>query len=209
MTAAGVPLAQSRTVDADMPDLILASGSPRRLELLRRIGIEPTAVLPADVDESPLRHELPAQLADRLAEAKARAVAGRLPDAFVLGADTVVACGRRILPKAEDPDTARRCLEFLSGRRHRVIGGVCLVGPGGRAGRRRVTTQVIFKRLTSAEIDTYLAAGEWRGKAGGYAIQGSAEAFVRQLNGSYSNVVGLPLYETSSLLSGLGALRGG
>ena len=192
-----------------MPDLILASASPRRLELLRRVGVEPAAVLPADVDETPLRHELPAQLADRLAEAKARAVAGQRPDAFVLGADTVVACGRRILPKAEDADTARRCLEFLSGRRHRVIGGVCRLAPGGRIGRRRVTTQVTFKRLTPAEIDAYVAAGEWQGKAGGYAIQGSAEAFVRQLGGSYSNVVGLPLYETVSLLRGLGAVRDG
>jgi septum formation protein len=188
---------------------ILASASPRRLELLRRIGVEPAAVLPADVDETPLRHELPAQLADRLAEAKARAVAQCRPDAFVLGADTVVACGRRILPKAEDADTARRCLDLLSGRRHRVIGGVCLIAPDGRVARRRVTTQVMFKRLTPQEIAAYVAAGEWHGKAGGYAIQGSAEAFVRQLIGSYSNVVGLPLYETQNLLRGLGAVRDG
>ena len=206
---ADFPAGAAAGQQAPLPDLVLASGSPRRLELLRRIGVEPAAVLPADIDEAPLRHELPAQLADRLAEAKARAVASRRPDAFVLGADTVVACGRRALPKAEDEATARRCLEFLSGRRHRVIGGVCLIAPGGRIGRRRVTTQVVFKRLTSSEVDAYLAAGEWRGKAGGYAIQGSAEAFVRQLNGSYSNVVGLPLYETVSLLRGLGALRDG
>ncbi len=192
-----------------MPDFILASASPRRLDLLRRIGIEPAAVLPADVDEAPLRHELPAQLAVRLAEAKARVIKVSQHDAFVLGADTVVACGRRILPKAEDVATARRCLEFLSGRRHRVIGGICLMAPDGRIGRRRVTTQVTFKRLTGGEIDAYLAAGEWQGKAGGYAIQGSAEAFVRQIIGSYSNVVGLPLYETVSLLRGLGALRDG
>lgn len=191
-----------------MADFILASGSPRRLELLRRLGIEPGAVLATDIDEAPLRHELPAQMADRLAEAKARVVAERRPDAFVLGADTVVACGRRILPKAEDAATARRCLELLSGRRHRVIGGICLIAPGGRVGRRRVTTQVTFKRLTVNEVDAYLASGEWQGKAGGYAIQGAAEAFVRQINGSYSNVVGLSLYETVSLLRGLGAVQG-
>ncbi len=209
MTAAGPPAKPEVGRSTSLPDFILASGSPRRLELLRRIGIEPAAVLPADVDEAPRRHELPAQLAGRLAEAKASAVAEGHSNTFVLGADTVVACGRRVLPKAEDAATARRCLEFLSGRRHRVISGVCLIAPGGRIGRRRVTTQVTFKRLTDNEVEAYLAGGEWKGKAGGYAIQGAAEAFVRQINGSYSNVVGLPLYETVSLLRGLGAVRDG
>lgn len=159
---------------------------------------------PADIDETPGRDELPPRLAERLAEAKARAVTGRHPGHFVLAADTVVACGRRVLPKAEDAATARRCLTLLSGRRHRVLGGVCLIAPDGRVGRRVVTSIVTFKALTEAEIETYLASDEWRGKAGGYAIQGRAARFIRALSGSYSNVVGLPLYETGALLDGLG-----
>jgi len=159
---------------------------------------------PAEIDESPREGELPERLALRLAEAKGRAVAGRHPGAYVLAADTVVACGRRILPKAETADEARRCLALLSGRRHRVHGGICVVTPDGAARTRRVTTVVTFKRLTAGEIERYVAGGDWRGKAGGYAIQGPAGAFVTAINGSYFNVVGLPLYETLTLLEGLG-----
>jgi len=189
---------------AGRPALVLASASPRRVDLLHQIGIAPGRIDPADIDETPLRDELPQALAGRLAEQKARAVADRHPGCFVLAADTVVACGRRTLPKAEDEATARRCLELLSGRRHRVLGGLCLIAPDGRIGRRLVTTTVTFKRLLPAEIDSYLASGEWHGKAGGYAIQGRAARYVRALSGSYSNVVGLPLFETGSLLDGLG-----
>jgi septum formation protein len=184
--------------------LILASASPRRLDLLAQIGIRPDAVDPADIDETVRPRELPGPHALRLAREKALAVAARHPDAFVLGADTVVACGRRVLPKAEDEATARRCLELLSGRRHRVYGGVALVAPNGRLTQRLVETVVAFKRLAPEEIAAYLASGEWRGKAGGYAIQGRAARFVRWLSGSYSNVVGLPLFETAALLEGSG-----
>jgi septum formation protein len=184
--------------------LILASASPRRLDLLRQVALAPDAIDPADLDETPLKAELPAQHALRLAIAKAEAVASRHPGAFVLAADTVVACGRRILPKAEDAATARRCLELLSGRRHRVHGGIAVVTPSGKLASRQVQTIVIFKRLTEPEIAGYIASEEWRGKAGGYAIQGLAALFVRQICGSYSNVVGLPLYETAALLNGQG-----
>ncbi len=186
------------------PRFVLASMSPRRLELLRRIGIEPDAVVAADSDEVALPRELPRELAARLARGKARAVAARHAGAVVLGADTVVACGRRALPKASDADTARRCLERLSGRRHAVYSGVCAVDAEGRDHRRLVRTVVRFKRLERSEIEAYVASGEWRGKAGGYAIQGRAGAFVRSINGSYSGVVGLPLCETAALLAGLG-----
>ncbi|MDY0242400.1 MAG: nucleoside triphosphate pyrophosphatase [Rhodospirillaceae bacterium] len=188
---------------ADSP-LILASASPRRFDLLAQIGVPVTAVDPADLDETPLPRELPGPYAARLARAKAETVAARHPGCFVLAADTVVACGRRILPKAEDEATARRCLALLSGRRHRVLGGVCVIAPSGRVVERLVTSIVSVKRLTEGEIRDYLASGEWRGKAGGYAIQGRAAVFVRALSGSYSNVVGLPLFETHALLSGLG-----
>jgi nucleoside triphosphate pyrophosphatase len=184
--------------------LVLASASPRRLDLLRQIGIEPDAVDPADIDETPAKGELPAAHVVRLAEAKARAVRPRHPDAFVLAADTVVACGRRILPKAEDEATARACLALLSGRRHRVYGGVALVTPGGAMAIRRVVSQVAFKRLSDREVAAYLATGEWHGKAGGYAVQGRAASFIPWIAGSYSNVVGLPLYETAQLLAGRG-----
>jgi septum formation protein len=184
--------------------LILASRSPRRVELLAQIGVVADAIVPADIDESPRKGELPVPHAERLARAKAEAVAPAHRDAFVLSADTVVACGRRILPKPEKPEEARACLELLSGRRHRVHGGLCVVAPGGKTQLRIVTTAVIFKRLSSAEIDAYLASGEWEGKAGGYGIQGRAAVFVRELIGSYSNVVGLPLYECWHLLAGLG-----
>lgn len=187
-----------------MPVLVLASASPRRLELLRQIGIVPDRIDPADIDETPGRGELPAAHVVRLAEAKARAVEPRYPGAFILAADTIVACGRRILPKAEDAAAARACLTLLSGRRHRVYGGVAVMTPSGEIAIRRVVSQVAVKRLSEAEIDAYLASGEWHGKAGGYAIQGRAAAFIPWLAGSYSNVVGLPLFETAQLLTGRG-----
>jgi septum formation protein len=186
------------------PSLVLASASPRRLDLLAQIGVVPDLVDPADVDETPLPRELPGPHALRLAEAKAKSVALRHPGAFVLAADTVVACGRRILPKAEQDGQAKFCLGLLSGRRHRVLGGICLMAPDGRLVKRLVTTTVTFKCLDQMEKDAYLASGEWHGKAGGYAIQGRAAIFVRHLSGSYSNVVGLALHETYGLLHGFG-----
>ncbi len=186
------------------PRFVLASASPRRLELLRRVGLEPDCIDPADPDENPLPRETPRALAVRLAGEKARRIAARHEGAVVLGVDTVVACGRRVLPKPEDSEAARRCLELLSGRRHTVYGGVCVIDPQGGEHRRLVSTLVKFKRLDEAEIDRYLASDEWRGKAGGYAIQGRAGALVCWINGSYSNVVGLPLFETAALLAGLG-----
>jgi len=186
------------------PALVLASASPRRRELLAQLGIVPDAVDPPDIDEAPHRSELPAHHARRMALAKAAAVASRHPRAFVLAADTVVACGRRILPKADTRATAESCFKLLSGRRHRVIGGLCVIAPDGRQIVRVVTSQVAFKRLSADETAAYLASGEWQGKAGGYAIQGLAALFVRQIGGSYSNVVGLPLFETASLLAGQG-----
>tara|TARA_R110002074_G_scaffold327_5_gene1579 strand:+ start:8876 stop:9472 length:597 start_codon:yes stop_codon:yes gene_type:complete len=185
--------------------LILASASPRRLDLLSQVGIVPVAVVPADIDETPRLGEQPRALARRLASEKAAAVARAHPDAFVLGADTVVACGRRSLPKPADAAEARGCLDLLSGRRHRVIGGVALVCPGGRVLVRDSVTAVQFKRLSRAEVDMYLASGEWRDKAGGYAIQGLAALFVTAINGDYNNVVGLPLALTAALLAGAGA----
>ena len=185
--------------------LILASASPRRLDLLSQVGIVPVAVVPADIDETPRLGEQPRALARRLASEKAAAVARAHPDAFVLGADTVVACGRRSLPKPADAAEARGCLDLLSGRRHRVIGGVALVCPGGRVLVRDSVTAVQFKRLSRAEVDMYLASGEWRDKAGGYAIQGLAALFVTAINGDYNNVVGLPLALTAALLTGAGA----
>jgi septum formation protein len=184
--------------------LVLASASPRRVELLRQIGIVPDHIDPAEIDETPLRGELPPGHVLRLAEAKARAVMPRHPGAFILAADTVVACGRRILPKAEDAATARACLTLLSGRRHRVYGAIALVTPGGEVAVRRVMSQVAFKRLSDPEMRAYLESGEWQGKAGGYAIQGKAAALIPFVSGSYSSVVGLPLYETAQLLAGRG-----
>ncbi|MEX2614740.1 MAG: Maf family nucleotide pyrophosphatase [Alphaproteobacteria bacterium] len=186
------------------PRLVLASASPRRLELLTQIGLPPNAVIPADIDETPLPRELPRQYAARIAAAKCDVVATQYPDSIVLAADTVVARGRRILPKADNLQTARDCLNLLSGERHRVYGGIALCGPDGRRSARIVLTAVVFKRLSQDEIESYLSSGEWNGKAGGYAIQGRAAAFVRQINGSYSNVVGLPLFETAQLLQGMG-----
>ena len=186
------------------PPLVLASASPRRRVLLEQIGYAPDTVEPAALDEAVLPGEQPEAHAARLAHEKASSVAARHPGAFILGADTVVACGRRILDKAESEESARRCLSLLSGRRHRVFGGVAVIDPTGRAVSRLVRTAVTFKRLSAEEMEAYLAGGEWRGKAGGYAIQGRAAAFVRFVGGSYSNVVGLPLHETYGLLAGLG-----
>ena len=186
------------------PALVLASASPRRLDLLRQIGLVPTAVEPADIDETPRVRELAPKLAPRLAAAKCALVAARYGSAYVLAADTVVAVGRRILPKAETAAEAALCLDLLSGRRHRVLTAICIAAPGGRIGQRLVTSVVRFKRLTMAERAAYLAAGEWRGKAGGYAAQGLAAAFIADLSGSYSNVIGLPLHETANLLGGFG-----
>jgi septum formation protein len=190
--------------------LVLASASPRRLQLLERAGLAPDLLNPSDVDETPLKRETPRRLSLRLAEEKARA-ASTMPQvkalggsAFVLAADTVVGLGRRILPKAETPDEARDCLNLLSGRSHWVYSSVCLIAPGNRKSLRCSETKVRFKRLSREEVETYIASGEWRGKAGGYAIQGRAEVFVRMLTGSHSGVIGLPLYETVHLLEGAG-----
>jgi septum formation protein len=182
--------------------LILASASPRRLDLLARIGVVPDGVVPAEIDETPLRGELPIPYARRIAAAKATAVAEA--GALTLAADTVVAAGRRILPKAETEAEARAALSLLSGRRHRVHSAVTLVDADGKARHRLVSSIVAFKHLSEAELAAYLASGEWRGKAGGYAIQGRAEALIRMLSGSWSNVVGLPLYETRALLRAAG-----
>lgn len=187
--------------------LVLASASPRRLDLLRQVGIEPDGVEAADIDEKPLKKETPRLLALRLAEEKARVVAQRRCEAFVLAADTVVAVGRRVLPKAETEAEARACLALLSGRSHRVQTAVAVAAPDGRRSSRLVESRLQVKRLTPAEIDTYLASGEWRGKAGGYAVQGRAGGFILELQGSYTGVVGLPLYETLNLLEGLGYRR--
>lgn len=186
------------------PRLILASASPRRLALLGQIGVVPDAVRAADLDETPRKNELPREHARRLAREKAEAIAALQPGALVLAADTVVACGRRILPKAETETQARQCLVLLSGRAHRVTTAVALVRADGRFAERVSESRVVFKRLAASEIDAYLACGEWRGKAGGYAIQGHAATFVRLLTGSHSGVVGLPLFETGALLAGAG-----
>jgi septum formation protein len=184
--------------------LVLASASPRRLELLRQIGLAPDRVAPADLDETALRDETPRLAALRLARAKAQAALPGAAGAFVLAADTIVAVGRRMLPKTEGEAEARKCLTLLSGRAHRVLTAVAAVAPDGRVAARLSETRVHFKRLTQAETDAYLAGGEWRGKAGGYAIQGAASGFVMALQGSYTGVVGLPLYETRCVLEGLG-----
>ncbi len=192
------------------PRLVLASASPRRLALLQQVGIEPDALMPADVDETPEKTETPRDLARRLARLKAQAarrVAEKdeaLGRCFVVAADTVVALGRRILPKTETMDEAAACLRLLSGRQHRVYTGVSVITPKGNRRERLVESRVRFKRLSPEEIESYLASGEWRGKAGGYAIQGLGGSFVVRLVGSYPNVVGLPLYETVSLLEGEG-----
>ena len=195
---------------SDRPKLVLASASPRRIELLNQVGITPDRIFPTDLDETPLRAEHPRSLAKRLATAKAEKAfsnlsrEGGFSHAYVLAADTVVAVGRRICPKAEILEEAEAALGLLSGRSHRVYSGICLRTPAGKTRLRLVETRVRFKRLSGAEMKAYLASGEWRGKAGGYAVQGLAGSFVVSLVGSYSNVVGLPLYETVQLLAGEG-----
>jgi septum formation protein len=190
--------------------LILASGSPRRLSLINQVGITPDHLLPADIDEIPLKGELPRACANRLARVKAETALAHvrrdedLKGSYILAADTVVAVGRRILPKAELVDDANQCLRLLSGRNHKVYTAVCLVTPKEGFRQRMVETRVRFKRLSEEDIDTYLASGQWRGKAGGYAAQGIAGSFIVKLVGSYTNVVGLPLYETVTLLAGEG-----
>lgn len=184
------------------PQLVLASASPRRRELIARLGIEPCAIVAADIDEAPLRGELPRPYARRMAREKAMAVSGG--QAHVLAGDTVVALGRRILPKAEDEATARHCLELMSGRRHKVISAIALKAPDGTLRERLSETVVRFKPLSKQEIDAYIAGGEWHGKAGGYAIQGSAEGLIAWIAGSHSAVVGLPLFETRALLQAAG-----
>jgi septum formation protein len=184
--------------------LVLASASPRRRDLLSQIGLSADAIVPADIDETPVKGELPAQTAQRLAVEKARAVAAQEGDAYVLAADTVVAVGRRALGKPASADEARQFLKLLSGRRHRVLGGISVVAPDGHVSDRLSTTLVRFKRLTEAEISSYLETNEWDGKAGGYAIQGHAAAFVPAISGSYTNVVGLDLAMARAMLEGLG-----
>lgn len=187
--------------------LILASASPRRRDLLHQIGVVPDEICPADMDETPLKGELPARYALRMAVSKAETIASSRSGRFVLAADTVVALGRRILPKAETRQVAGECLDLLSGRRHTVYGGICLILPDGKKAVRVVRTSVIFARLHPADKQKYLDSGEWQGKAGGYAIQGQAALFVREIIGSYSNVVGMGLYETGALLKGAGILK--
>lgn len=182
--------------------LILASASPRRVDLLKQVNIIPDEIIPADIDETEAKGETPRALAQRLALEKAQTVATNHSDAYVLGADTVVACGRRILPKTEDLDSARACLKLLSGRRHHVYGGIALVMPSGKAITRLSDTVVQFKRLSSHDIDTYLQTKQWQGVAGGYAIQSYAAGFIKFISGSYSNVVGLSLYDTMIMLEG-------
>ena len=184
--------------------LVLASASPRRLALLKQIGLTPDEVVPAEMDEQPLRDERPRQLAVRLAVAKGRSVSSQVGQAFILSADTVVAVGRRMLPKAETEAEARACLERLSGRSHDVLTAISVQAPDGRSAQRLVECRVTFKRLSLPETEAYIASGEWRGKAGGYGIQGFAAAFVSHITGSYSAIVGLPLHETAAVLEGLG-----
>jgi septum formation protein len=184
--------------------LVLASASPRRLDLLAQAGLTPHAIDPADIDETPLKDETPRLAALRLAVGKARAAAARHPDAYVLAADTIVAVGRRMLGKPADEAQARKMLSLISGRAHKVLTGVAVIAPGGREASRLSETRVTFKRLTVAETDRLIAGGDWNGAAGGYKIQGLAGAHVLALSGSYTGVVGLPLYETLNLLTGLG-----
>lgn len=184
------------------PELVLASASPRRRELIARLGIVPARIAAADIDETPARGELPRVYAARMAREKAEAVAA--PGAHILAGDTVVALGRRVLPKAEDEATARQCLQLMSGRRHRVLSAIALKSPDGSLHERLSETIVRFKPLSTAEIDAYVAGGEWHGKAGGYAIQGSAEGLIAWISGSHSGVVGLPLFETRAVLKAAG-----
>lgn len=187
---------------ADIPELILASASPRRLDLLAQIGVVPDGVRPANIDEAPHKAEQPRDYAQRMAREKAAAVTAH--GALVLAGDTVVAAGRRILPKTDSEAEARRCLELLSGRRHRVLSAIAVRSPDGKLRERLSETAVRFKRLSAQEIEHYIASGEWHGKAGGYAIQGRAAGLIDWIQGSYSGVVGLPLYETRILLEASG-----
>lgn len=187
--------------------LILASASPRRKELLAQIGVIPSEISPADIDESEKPKEQPREVAKRLAQEKAEHIRKTHTDGFILAADTVVGCGRDILPKTETEEEARTCLEKLSGRRHHVYGGICVIIPSGKIITRICDTVVKFKRLTNEEIDFYIASEEWRGKAGGYAIQGLAATYISDMQGSYSNVVGLSLYDTMNILNGNGFFR--
>ena len=187
--------------------LILASASPRRLELLKQVGIEPDDIVPADIDETELKGEHPRPYALRMAVEKARKIATQHTDHYTLAADTCVAVGRTILPKAETEEQARYCLEKMSGRRHRVYGGICLVTPTGKEVTRVIETVVAFKRLSKDEFESYIQSGEWEGKAGGYAIQGQGSALIPFIRGSYSNIVGLSLYDTLQMLRGNSDLR--
>jgi septum formation protein len=200
--AGSAPAGEAR--NASKPVLVLASASPRRLDLLRQIGIEPDLIDPPEIDESHGRTEVPRSYARRIALEKLAVAVARHPGAVVIAADTVVACGRRILPKAEDAETARTCLRLLSGRRHQVWGGLALALPDGRSLSRLVSTDVILQRLEARQIERYIESGEWQGKAGGYAIQGRAAAFIRSIAGSYSNVVGLSLSDLAAMLQGNG-----
>lgn len=184
--------------------LILASASPRRVDLLKQIGITPSEIIPADIDEAPLKGELPRDLAHRLAQQKAEAIRTENKDSFILAADTVVACGRRLLDKTNTENEAHQCLTQLSGRRHHVYGGIAIITPAGKTITRICDTIVQFKKLTPQEIDDYIKTQQWKGVAGGYAIQGHAAAFIKSIRGSYSNVVGLSLYDTMNILNGNG-----
>ena len=203
-----MPAGSGRVSASGNPEFILASASPRRRELLARLGVEPARIVSPDIDETPLPGELPRAHAIRLAAEKARAAALLAPGTYILAGDTVVGVGRRILPKAEDEATARACLALISGRRHRVFSAVALAAPDGTVRAALSETALRFKRLSNSEIDAYIAGGEWHGKAGGYAIQGMAEGFCLWLAGSHSGVVGLPLYETRMLLIAAGLLNG-
>ncbi len=188
--------------------LILASASPRRVDLLAQIGIVADAVIPADIDETPLKGEHPKKLAQRLAIEKAKKIHASHPDSFVLGADTTVSRGQRLMDKPKDADDARRILNILSGRRHRVNGGICLITPSGKVLSRLCETTVSVKRLTPKDIDAYIDGGDWEGKAGAYAIQGVASTFIRYISGSYSNIIGLSLYDVSQMLEASGYKKG-
>lgn len=200
MTATSQAKNSKARADSAAP-FVLASASPRRLDLLKQIGVSPQLVVPADIDETSTAGESPKAYAERMAREKAEAVAAGHPEAIILSADTVVSVGKRILPKAEDAGTARKCLALLSGRRHRVTSGIALALPTGKLQVKSVTSVVAFKRLTDVDIDQYLASGEWDGKAGGYAIQGLAARHIRFMSGSYSGIVGLPLAEVAGWLT--------
>lgn len=196
----------NKVISTTQPDLILASSSPRRRDLLGQLGVTPSQIIPAEIDETPWKTELPKPYVERMAREKAKAVAEQYPQAYVLAGDTTVACGRRILGKAESEQEAQTYLRLLSGRRHQVHTAIALAPPQGTLKIKCVKSMVQFKRLTNADMAWYLATGEWQGKAGGYAIQGAAQALINQMHGSYSAVVGLPLLETRHLLQQAGAV---